>query len=370
MGSNRILGLIFANTFEAGLPELTASRTMGSVPFGGKYRLIDFPLSNMSNSGINNVGIITKSNFLSLMDHLGTGNAWDLAKRRSGLTILPPYKEHNFNGIIETLYTLHGFIEHGNEEYVLVDHAGCVSNFNYRKLLEFHEQKGADITFIYTKKSRDCEIQQEGTALDIDESGKVTKVLLPSICSNETTYVSGGFLIKKDLLMNMVRSLVAENKNDFTRDFLQPNANKLKIYAYENTGYCAIITSMRDYYRASMELMCPEVRAHLFNPKRPIYTKVRDDIPSRYGLDSSVKGSLIAQGCTIDGTVENSIISKGVRIGKGTHIKNCIIMQDTIIGDNADLSHIIIDKDVTVGQGKTIIGCESYPMYIAKRSVI
>ena len=369
MGSNRILGLIFANTFEDNLPELTSSRTMGSVPFGGKYRLIDFPLSNMSNSGINNVGIITKSNFLSLMDHLGTGNAWDLAKRRSGLTILPPYKEHNFDGIVETLYTLHGFIEHGTEEYVLIDHAGCVSNFNYRKLLEYHEQKGADITFIYSKRSRDCETKAEGTALDIDENGKVIKALLP-ICDNDTTYVSGAFLIKKDLLMNMVRNLVAENKTDFTRDFLQPNVGKLNIYAYENTGYCAIITSMKDYFKASMDLMDPEVRAHLFNPKHPIYTKVRDDIPSRYGLKSSVKGSLIAQGCTIDGIVENSIISKGVRIGKGAHIKNCIIMQDTVIGDNAELNHIIIDKDVTVGEGKTIIGCESHPMYIAKRSVI
>ncbi len=369
MGSNKILGLIFANTFEEGLPELTASRTMGSVPFGGKYRLIDFPLSNMSNSGIDNVGVITKSNFLSLMDHLGTGNAWDLAKRRSGLTILPPYKEHSFDGIIETIYTLHTFIEHGTEEYVLIDHAGCVSNFNYRKLLEFHEQKGADITFLYSKKCEFCETKTEGTALEIDENNRVTKALLPTYDSDSTS-VSGAFLIKKDLLMNMVRNLVAENKTDFTRDFLQPNVDKLKIYAYENTNYCAIITSIKDYYRASMELMKPEVRADLFNPKHPIYTKVRDDMPSRYGLESSVKGSLIAQGCTIDGTVENSIISKGVRIGKGAHIKNCIIMQDTIIGENADLSHIIIDKDVTVGDSKTIIGCESYPMYIPKRSVI
>lgn len=369
MGSNRILGLIFANTFEENVPELTASRTMGSVPFGGKYRLIDFPLSNMSNSGINNVGIITKSNFLSLMDHIGTGNAWDLAKRRSGLTILPPYKEHNFNSMIETLYTLHGFIEHGSEEYVLVDHAGCVSNFNYRKMLEFHEQNGADITFIYAEKNH-CNVLSESTSLEIDPTGKVTKALLPSVCEGDKIFVSGSFLIKKDLLMTIVRNLVAENKTDFTRDFIQPNMNKLKIYGYKNEGYFALISSMKEYYKASMELMNPQVRADLFNPKRPIYTKVRDDIPSRYGLNSCVKGSLIAQGCTIDGTVENSIISKGVRIGKGAHIKNCIIMQDTIIGDNADLSHIIIDKDVTVGDSKTIIGCESFPMYIGKRSVI
>lgn len=370
MGSNRILGLIFANTFENNVPELTASRTMGSVPFGGKYRLIDFPLSNMSNSGIDNVGVITKSNFLSLMDHLGTGNAWNLAKRRSGLTILPPYHGHNFSNVTEALYNLHSFIEHGNEEYVLVDHAGYVSNFDCRKVLEFHEQKGADITFIYSKNSATNETKTEGAGFKVDNDGKITKVLLPTMCNDADTYVSGSFLVKKEYMMKIVRALVAENKTDLVREFLQPRFDSLKLYAYESPNYFALITSMKDYYRASMELMNPEVRANLFNPKRPIYTKVRDDIPSRYGLESSVKGSLIAQGCTIDGIVENSIISKGVRIGKGAHIKNCIIMQDTIIGDNADLSHIIIDKDVTVGEGKTIIGCDSYPMYIAKRSVI
>lgn len=370
MGSNRILGLIFANTFENCVPELTSSRTMGSVPFGGKYRLIDFPLSNMSNSGINNVGIVTKSNFLSLMDHLGTGNAWDLAKRRSGLTILPPYHGHNFNNMIEVLYNLHGFIEHSDEEYVFIDHAGYVSNYNCRKILEFHEQNGADITFIYSKSTANCEAPTEGTGFKVDETGKITKVLIPAMCNDKDIFVSGSFLIKKELLMKYVRELIAENRTDITKDFLQAHFDELKLYAYENTNYFALITSRKEYYKASMELMDPKVRADLFNPKHPIYTKVRDDVPSRYGLESSVKGSLIAQGCTIDGTVENSIISKGVRIGKGAHIKNCIIMQDTIIGDNADLSHIIIDKDVTVGEGKTIIGCESFPMYIAKRSVI
>lgn len=370
MSSHTILGLIFANTFENCVPELTASRTMGSVPFGGKYRLIDFPLSNMSNSGINNVGVITKSNFLSLMDHLGTGNAWDLAKRRSGLTILPPYHGHNFTHISEALYNLHGFIEHGDEEYIFIDHAGYVSNFDCRKLLEFHEHKNADITFIYSKNSSQIETKSDGAGFKVDENGKITKVLMPSLCEAPDEYISGSFLVRKDFLMKVVRELVAENKTNLTRDFLQPQFENLKLYAYENPNYFALITSRKEYYKASMELMKPEVRADLFNPKHPIYTKVRDDVPSKYGLESSVKGSLIAQGCTIDGTVENSIISKGVRIGKGAHIKNCIIMQDTIIGDNADLSHIIIDKDVTVGEGKTIIGCESYPMYIPKRSII
>lgn len=370
MSTNRILGIIFANKFESGCPELTSSRTMGSVPFGGKYRLIDFPLSNMSNSGINNVGIITKSNFLSLMDHLGSGSAWDLARRRGGLTVLPPYKEHSFDSVVETLYNLHGFIEHGEQDYVLLAQAGCVTNINYSKVLEFHEQNDADITYIYSDKIECDGDMDNAIALNFDDDNRVTKVKLAEFDKESSHITPGTMLIRKDILMRVIREMVAENKTDFIKDFVQPNISTLKVYAYENKSYCALITSMKGYYKASMELMNKDIRAQLFDPKRPIYTKVRDDIPSKYGLDSSVKGSLIAQGCVIEGTVENSIISKGVYIGKNTVVKNCIIMQDSIIGDNANLSHIIVDKDVTVSADKTIMGTDSYPMYVAKRTVI
>jgi len=370
MASNKILGLIFANTNEKNLPELTAYRTTGSVPFGGKYRLIDFPLSNMSNSGINNIGIVTKSNFQSLMDHVGSGSAWDLARRRSGLSILPPYGEHSFSTIVETLFNLHGYIEHGDEEYVLLSPSDCVYNMDYSKVYSFAEKNSADITFIYTRR-KVVEITDDFRCIiDTDDSGKVTKIMASPISDDECKLNIGVILIRKAVLMSLVRQAMSESKYSFVRDVLQKASDRYKIYGYELQGYCEIIGSVKEYYDANIKLMDRDTRYRLFDIRRPIYTKVRDDAPSRYGLDSHVKGSLIAQGCAINGTVENSIISKGVYIGEGAVIKDCIIMQDCVIGEGAELTNIVVDKDVTVSRGSKLQGSLNYPMYIAKKSIV
>ncbi len=370
MASNKILGLIFANTNEKNLPELTAYRTTGSVPFGGKYRLIDFPLSNMSNSGINNIGIVTKSNFQSLMDHVGSGSAWDLARRRSGLSILPPYGEHSFSSIVETIFNLHGYIEHGDEEYVLISPSDAVYNMDYSKVLSFAEKNKSDITFVYVKRHVDVITDDFRSLLDVDENGKVIRIMASPVDDSVCNLNIGVILIRKTVLMGLVRQAMSESKYSFVRDVLQKALERYRIFAYELTGYCEIIDSVKQYYDANMKLMDRDTRYRLFDYRRPIYTKVRDDAPSRYGLNSSVKGSLIAQGCVINGTVENSIISKGVYIGNGAVIKDCIIMQDCVIGDNAELTNIVVDKDVNVSRGSKLQGSLSYPMYIAKKSIV
>lgn len=370
MASNKILGLIFANTNEKNLPELTAYRTTGSVPFGGKYRLIDFPLSNMSNSGINNIGIVTKSNFQSLMDHVGSGSAWDLARRRSGLSILPPYGEHSFSTVVETIFNLHGYIEHGDEEYVLISPSDCVYNMDYSKVLSFHEKNHADITFIYSKKVVSQITDEFRCILDVADSGRVNKIMATPVNDSVCNLNIGVILVRKSVLMGLVRQAMSESKYSFVRDVLQRALDSYNLYAYELEGYCEIIGSVKEYYDANMKIMERDTRYKLFNIRRPIYTKVRDDAPSRYGLDCSVKDSLIAQGCVINGIVENSIISKGVYIGHGAIIKDCIIMQDSVIGDNAELTNIVVDKDVKVGRGSKLQGTSNYPMYIAKRSIV
>ena len=370
MASNKILGLILANTNEKNMPDLTAHRTMGSVPFCGKYRLIDFPLSNMSNSGINNVGIVAKSNFQSLMDHLGSGSAWDLARRHSGLSILPPYGEHHFSTIVEAVFNLHGYIEHGNEEYVLISTTDCIYNMDFSKVLSFHEKNNADITFIYTKAPFKQASAEYRCALEMDESGHVSKIMASAVNHDICNLSTGTVLIKKHLLMTLIRQAVAESKYNFLRHILQPMTDRFRVFGYEKKGYCEFIDSVKDYFYANMKLMNADTRAELFNPRRPIYTKVRDDMPSRYGLDSHVKGSLIAQGCVINGVVENSIISKGVYIGYNTKISNCIIMQDSVIGDDADLNYIVIDKDVKVSAKRSVQGCTNFPMYISKRAIV
>ena len=369
MRSNDVLGFIFAGTLDDKIPELAASRTTASVPIGGKYRLIDFVLSNMSNSGINNVGIVAKSNFLSLMDHVGAGNAYDLSKRRSHLTILPPYGGKTFSSYVEMIYNMHGYIEHCREEYVLISPGNIVTNIDYNGLFEFHSKNNADITLVY----KNCVVPsgyERPVALDVDEKGKVKQVFVkPEHTEDELNQAYGTMLIRKSLLMEEVRRALSVNELDYKR-IIQNLVGKFRAFAYENKGYCAAITSVNDYFAFNMDLMKKEVRDELFNPKRPIYTKVRDDSPSRYGLTSKVKNSIIAQGCVIDGEVENCVISKGVYVGEGAKLSNCIVMQDTKIGCNTNLNYVIIDKDVTIKDSRSLMGFDSYPIYIAKKSVV
>lgn len=369
MSINKLAGIIFANLGDKKLPELTSKRSLGSVPFGGKYRLIDFSLSNMSNSGINNVGIIAKNNFHSLMDHIGSGQAWDLSKRRSGVSILSPYNGNSFENRIMALYQLHGYFEHLKEDYIVIASCECIQNFDYQKFFEYHLKKGSDITIAYQKMTIP-EGETAPLALDIDEQGKITDMLIKFNGSEECNMAISSVLIKKDLLMNLVKKCVSANTLNFRQNVLQDNVKKLNMYGYEVTGYCEHIASIVDYYRVNMSLMSSEVREEVFNPLRPIYTKVRDDMPTRYGLTSKVKGSLVAQGCKIDGEVEGSILSKGVTIGKGSVIKNCIIMQDTQIGENCNLSYAIIDKDVVIQPNRSLMGFETYPIYITKQTII
>ena len=370
MRSNDVLGFIFAGTKADKIPELAASRTTASIPIGGKYRLIDFVLSNMSNSGINNVGIVAKSNFLSLTDHVGSGSAYDLSKRRSNLTLLTPYGGKTFSNYVETIYNMHGYIEHCREEYIMFSQGNVVTNFDYASLFDFHSKHNADVTVVYKK----CVIPagyDRPITLDVDADGRVNKLFVkPENTSAEVSnFAYGSVLVKKELLMTEIRQALSLNQLDIKR-VIQNLLDNYRIYAYENTGYTAFISSMNAYFDFNMDLMKKEVRDELFNPKRPIYTKVRDDAPSRYGLDSRVKNSIIAQGCVIDGEVENCVISKGVYVGKGAKLSNCIIMQDTKIGANTNLNYVIIDKDVQVKDGRSLMGFDSYPIYIAKKSVV
>ena len=336
--SNNVLGLIFSNTNEGCISQLTNKRTMASVPFGGKYRLIDFPLSNMSNAGINNVGIVASSHYFSLMDHVGNGNAWDLSKRKSGLTILPPFSGKSFDNVLETLDSLHGYIENGSEEEVLICSTNFIANIDYQKMYYQHKKTGADVTFCYQYQDINNNKSYPMVA-EIDDDKRIKKLQInPPV--------------------------------DYRKLFLNFDLEKYKVCGYEHKGFLKTICSMQDYYNISMDLMNPEVRADLFNPERPIYTKVRDDRPSRYGFDCSVKGSLIAQGCIINGEVENCIISKGVYIGQNTKVKNSIIMQDSVIGDNATINNVIIDKDCNIAEGEQLMGAPNYPVYIEKGSVI
>lgn len=374
MNGNNILGIIFANVHDDKVRELTDVRTMASVPFGGRYRLIDFTLSNMVNSGINKVGIITRRNYQSLMDHLGSGKAWDLSRKREGLFILPPYfsagmQASGYSSRIECLASVLPFLQRSKEEFVLVCDSDFVCNIDFTEVLNAHLKSEADATVLYRYGSIPAKYG-EPVSYDIDPEGMVRDALVVPQVDGACNYSLPMVLVRRDLLIEMVTDCVSRNLYDFPRDFIQRGVKRYRFHGYEYKGFFRSICSMNSYYEANMALMQPKVREELFNPSRPIYTKVRDDMPARYGLGSEISNSLVADGCVIEGTVENSVLFRGVHVGKDAHVKNCVLMQDSHIGDKCNLDYVITDKDVVIKEERALMGFQSYPVFISKASVV
>lgn len=369
-----VVGIIFSNIHDKSIPELTRLRTMASVPFGCRYRLIDFTLSNMVNSGIKHVGIITHYNYQSLMDHLGSGIDWDLARRAGGIKILPPYitafasvKNFLYSTRLEALKNIATFINECKEEYVVLSDCDVICNINLSDIIERHISTGADVTFV--TKSMDLTNMNKGVQIiRSDRNGLVTSV--EDSQGNET----GMYDINANILVMNRRFLVTElmeatahNYTSFMDDIISRELKYRRIMAYKFDGYFGAIDSMSDYYRSSMELLNADVRRQLFNiPGRPVLTKVRNSPPTKYASTAVVKNSLIADGCVIEGTVENSVLFRGVKIGRGTRVRNSILMQDTLTGEDVYLNAVITDKNVVIRDGRVLSGHETVPFYLAK----
>ncbi len=371
MTGKNIVGIVFSNAYDECISELTGIRTMGSVPFACRYRLIDFALSNMVNSGIEKVGVLTKSNYQSLMDHVGTGKPWDLSRKNDGLFILPPFSTNEAGGNADKLASLKGamgFISRSKEEYVLLSDCNTLINLDIEALAEYHAEKKADITIVY-KNGKEPNLT-DVIVLDMDADNKAEKISVSPVCDGDVNFSLNVIFMKKALLERLINEAISLNYKDFEADIIQRNAGKLNIYGYEATGYSAVIESMESYFKTNMELLNPENCDDLFNAERPVYTKVRDDMPAIYGLGSDVKNSLIADGCIIEGTVENSILFRGVRVEKGAVVKNSIVMQDGFVAQNATLNCVVVDKSVVITPNKTLSGAENYPVYIGKEIVI
>ncbi|MBQ8904046.1 MAG: glucose-1-phosphate adenylyltransferase subunit GlgD [Oscillospiraceae bacterium] len=372
---SNVLGLIFANMHELTVTDLTKNRAMASIPFGARYRLIDFPLSNMVNSGVNNVGVVTKSNYQSLLDHIGSGDEWDLSRKTGGLHFLPPYSNNLGNGglyrgRLEALAGVINFIKNANADYVVMTDCDCVANVDYKKVVDFHEEQGADITVVYGKKLLTPEQTKTRTILKVSDQGEVCDVLIRPDMAGEFDSSMNIFVMSKEFLMKTISESVSRNLYSFEVDILQHKLGELKVFGYRFDGYYSQIDGIQAYYQANMDLMSREVRNELFNLTDPIYTKVRDDAPAVYGLEASAKNSLIADGCVIEGTVENSVLFRGVKVGKGAVIKNCILMQDAEVGDKCELNYVIADKNVKVGNYRSLCGTVDYPVFVNKNSAV
>lgn len=364
-----VLGLIFANMHDGSVAELTKNRTMGSILFGGRYRLIDFPLSNMVNSGISEVGVITKSNYQSLLDHLGSAREWDLSRKKGGLYILPPFgnvESKLYRGRIEALYGAMSFIKHSMAEYVVLSDCDIVTNMDFKPILSQHIADGADITMVTHTGVYTSDDIKHSTVVNTDDEGNVKSVLIQPDLSGTCTASLNIFVMSKKFLTDMILDSIARGNISFEKDILQAKCGELNIRTFEYSNYFSKITSVASYFKANQELLKLENARKLYLPKRPIYTKVSDNAPVKYDLDCCVKNSLIADGCVIEGEVENSVLFRGVKVGKGAKVKDCILMQGTAVGDNSEVSYLITDKNVNIGVNHILTGAPSYPMYIGK----
>ena len=363
-----VLGLVFASMHDSYVSELTKQRTMGSIPFGGRYRLIDFPLSNFVHSGVSEVGVITKSNYGSLLDHLGSGRDWDLARKKGGLHLLPPYSQTGgiYQGRLDALNNIWGFVEHSNAKYVIMSNCDVVTTINFNPVLKQHMENEADITLVYRMGLYDYEKTKCTTVHEFDDKNRLNDELVDQQFSGECNMWLEMCIITKDFLKKIVSDAASRNQFSFTREILQGKRDQFKIMGYRHDGLFTKIDSIQDYYLANRMLLDPEKKSALFRKDMPVLTKIGDNGPVKYGLDSKIKDSLIADGCIIEGTVINSILFRGVKVGKDTVVKDCVLLQGTKVGENCSISSVIADKNVEISNEKVLTGSETYPLYIGK----
>lgn len=373
------MGIIFPNSYDSLVPELVSHRLMASIPFASRYRMIDFLLSSMVNSGIDNISIVLRQNYRSLMDHLGSGREWDLTRKNGGLNIIPPFSERGikvYSGRVEALNNILPLLRSSKEKYVVLSDANIAANIRFDEVIAEHEASGANVTMLYYKadlSTRSGYTRKDTDdfyyTLQLDEDNRVNEIHINAQDVGVQNHSMNIYVVDREFLITQVEDATVRGKIYFERDILLPNLDKFLVKAYEFTGYVALINSIKSYFDENMALLKQENADALFAGNN-IYTKVRDDNPTRYTATAQAKNIMAADGCVIEGTVENCVLFRGVKIAKGAVVKNCILMQDTVIAENTTAEYLITDKNVTITANQEVKGTTSYPMYIAKRKIV
>lgn len=376
--STGALGVIFPNSYDSLIPELVNVRLMASIPFASRYRMIDFILSSMANCDIDNVSVIVNNNYHSLMDHLDSGREWDLVRKNGGLHIFPPFAEKSskpYIGRVGALASILDFLKDQKEKYVVMADTNIVVNFDFNAMLKAHIASGADVTIAYNEqKLPDGLLKSQSNdqgyyyTLDI-ENGRVTKIYVNTKETDVQNFSMNIFVIERELLIDLINTAFVRGQEYFERDVLLPQLNKLNVQAYKYDGYAARICDIKSYFDENMKLLDDYNLDALFSGS-PIYTKIRDDNPTRYIEGAKAQNVMVADGCVIEGEVENSILFRGVRVAKGAKVRNCILMQGTEIEAGVNIEYLITDKNVTITSGKELKGSDTFPVYISKFQVV
>lgn len=375
---NEALGVIFPNSYDGLVPELVKERLMASVPFASRYRLVDFVISSMARAGIDNISLIARENYLSLMDHLGSGREWDLARKNGGLNILPPYAQKEikvYGGRVEALESIKSFLVSQKEKYVVMSDSHFVANMDFADIIDTHKKSGADVTVVYRKQEIPENFKKpHGTntdlyyTLDLD-GNRVNQIFVNSKRDGEVDFSMNVYVMDRELLIRLVDEAYVLGFTCFERDVLAPQIELLDIQGYLYDGYVAYIHDIKSYFDENMKLLEEDNLKGLFGPG-PVWTKIRDDNPTRYIKGAKVAKIMAADGCVIEGEVENSVLFRGVKIAKGAKVKNCVLMQDTVVGEGANLEYVITDKNVTITANKALAGTDTFQVFVAKNQTV
>lgn len=362
--------LLFTDIFgEGNIGSISENRSFASLPFGARYRLIDFILSSLVNASVPDIGVIAGNNYHSLVDHLGSGRDWDLNRKHGGLRILTPdadsisFKQNRFLA----LNSIKRYILKVVSEYCIIADSNIVFNIDFTKVFEEHISKDADITVVCHRALPtygDLEIS-------CDDTGKINDVLFISSDRRKESLVSTNiYILKKEFLLLLMDKALTYGWSDFGLDVIARGFTTYKLNVYIHRDYCSVIKNLKTYYQTNMDLLNNDIRNMIFKSGKRVLTKSKDSVPVNFGEFSSVSNSLIADGCKIEGHVENSIVFRDVHIKKGAVIKNSIVIQGTTINENSNLSYVILDKNIVVTEGKSLNGCESFPFVVSKGVVV
>ena len=368
-----VTGIIFAN--DGTVSALTEKRTMASLPFGGRYRQVDFALSNLSCAGIHRVGIVTRHSYQSLMNHVGSGEEWGLEMEEGGLEYLTPFSSSRvseYRGKLESLHSAMSFLEYGFEdEYIVMIDSAILSNIDLNKVLESHVESGRDITLV-TKAGICNGHRQMDLAVKLDKKGQVTDMVVDYAAPENYEASMDIFVLSKKWLIQQVKEHIAHNLYHMDRDLVmglwQKGSATINVFRYE--GLAMFNESVEEYFQNSLSLVNKEVREDLFGRNHPVYTKVRDRVPSYYGEDCNIDNCYVADGCMLGGDVKNSILFRQVTVHPSAKVEDCVIMNDTVVGENCELRYVILDKDVVVRPGSKLIGTPSNPVIIRRGEVV
>ena len=369
----KAIGIILAAGNNKLMRELSYKRAVAAMPVAGSYRSIDFALSNMSNSKIQKVAVITQYNARSLNEHLSSSKWWDFGRKQGGLFVFTPTitadSSYWYRGTADSLYQNLHFLKSSHEPYVVIASGDGVYKLDFNKVLEYHIEKKADITIVVKNMQDRSEINRFGV-ITMNNDNRITDIDEKPLETNLSMVSTGIYVIRRRLLIELIEKAAEEDRQDFVRDILVRYKNIKRIYGYELKSYWRNISSVDSYYKTNMEFLNKDTRDYFFKQYPDIYSKVDDLPPAKYNYGANVRNSLVSSGCIVNGTIENSVLFKKIYVGNNSVIKNSIILSNAYIGDNAYIENCIVESGSTikansryVGDTGTKIVIEDSPVY-------